>query len=571
MRRSTRILAILLSLALMLTMAIPVAFADDTTQSADVEAITEESAEATEEVAEDFAQTTEETAAAEVSSDGSVPEEAIEGTADGISVEEISLDEDGIEEAQTDVIKNAGRKILIAGMDNYGHTDLMIILCFTKENEAKIFTVARDTYMKLHPTKKYTIEGKVRDFCKCNRAGIYGSMNDLITELNNHLDLDIKDYIGVSWDCAAALIDSMGGLSVNLTDKDMVNGINELIVAHKKTSKIAAGKQTLNGWQAVEYLRVRKYDDGSARVREDRNRDVFAQLYNQAKGWKVDKRMVVYNAIAGKLKTNISVDGLKALISQFQDVNVVKAPQYPYTGLKKTYWDKWADYNYLVPTTLAKNAIKLHKEVLGESTYKPSKQLNTLSSTIAKHVKKKVIVAKKPKLPSVAKATVTIGAAAYTGKAVTPSVTVKLKKKKLKATYYSVTYKNNVNIGKASIVIEGKCGYGGTKTVTFDIAPAGTSLTGITAGSKSFTATWAQQATKMPTKTIDGYQIQYGLKKNFKKAKTLTVAGYTNTTATVGKLKAKKKYYVRVRTYVGSGKSRVYSNWSAVKTVKPTK
>ena len=570
MKRSTQILSILLSLALMLTLAMPAAFAEDTVQEGDAEAVQAENTVTAEEIAEEPEQIIEETAEEPVKEDavGQIAEES----QDGITVEEISLDEDKIEESKAKVAKsNINRAILIAGLDNGGRTDLILVLCFTKENEAKVFTVARDTYMQLAvPPTKYVVDGKVREFCKCNRASVYGGMDALMKELNRHLDINIKEYIGVDWACVATFIDAIGGYSVNLTNKDMVNAINELIVSLKKTSKITMGSQKLNGWQTVAYLRVRDYAGGSARVREDRNRDTFARLYKQAKGWKIDKRMLIYNAIAGRVKTNVSPANMKALIEQFQNVNVVTATQYPYTA--KTYWDKWGDLNYLVPTTLEKNTIRLHKEVLGQSNYVASNTVKGLSTTIAKkHIKKKVILAKKPKIPSVAKAKVTIGAAAYTGKPVTPSVVVKLKKKKLSSSAYTLTYKNNVNIGKASIIIEGKCGYGGTKTVTFDICPAGTRLTGITAGVKSFTVTWKEQAALMPKKTIDGYQIQYGLKKSFKKAKTKTVAGYTNTTATVSKLKAKKKYYVRVRTYVGSGKSAVYSDWSPAMTVKPTK
>lgn len=561
-------MAILLSLALMLTMAIPVTFADDTAQASQAEAVQAESAEETEEPAVDPVQVADEAA-----EEAPAQEEASEEAQGGITVEEISLDEEDLVQSRAK-LANVNRAILVAGIDNGGRADIVLILCFTAENKAKLFAVARDTYMQLNPSRKYNVDGKARDFCKCNRAAEYGGLDVLMTELNRHLDLNITEYVGADWDCVATLIDNsaVGGLSVNLTDKNMVNAINELIVGTGKAKKVTTGKQTLTGWQAVEYLRVRKHiekpEGKGARVREDRNRDVFIQLYNQLKN--SDKKDLIYNAIAGKIVTNMSPAGIKALYDQFGRISVEPASQYPYTS--KMYWDKWADMYYLVPTkSLETNTITLHRNVLGQGSYKPSATVKSLSKTIAKHIKKKTILAKKPKLPSVAKATVTLGKASYTGKAVTPSVTVKLKKKKLKATYYTVTYKNNVNIGKASIVIEGRCGYGGTKTVTFDISPAGTSLTGLTAGSKSFTAAWTEQAAKMPSKTIDGYQIQYGLKKNFKKAKTMTVAGYTNTTATIGKLKAKKKYYVRVRTYVGSGKSAVYSDWSSAKTVKPTK
>lgn len=45
-----------------------------------------------------------------------------------------------------------------------------------------------------------------------------------------------------------------------------------------------------------------------------------------------------------------------------------------------------------------------------------------------------------------------------------------------------------------------------------------------------------------------------------KKAKTLT--------ATIKKLKAKKKYYVRIRTYKTVKKKNYYSTWSGAKSVK---
>ena len=63
--------------------------------------------------------------------------------------------------------------------------------------------------------------------------------------------------------------------------------------------------------------------------------------------------------------------------------------------------------------------------------------------------------------------------------------------------------------------------------------------------------------------SVTGYQIQYGTKKNFKGAKSVKTKA---TTKTVSKL-AKKKYYVRVRTYkVVDGKT-YYSSWSGAKTV----
>lgn len=58
----------------------------------------------------------------------------------------------------------------------------------------------------------------------------------------------------------------------------------------------------------------------------------------------------------------------------------------------------------------------------------------------------------------------------YTGTAVKPAVTVTYASKSLKSgTDYTVTYKNNKNIGKASVIVTGKGNYTGTITKTFNI------------------------------------------------------------------------------------------------------
>lgn len=77
---------------------------------------------------------------------------------------------------------------------------------------------------------------------------------------------------------------------------------------------------------------------------------------------------------------------------------------------------------------------------------------------------------------------------------------------------------------------------------------------------------------KRQKKNADGYEVCYSTDKKFKKnAVTKRIKNNKTTKLTVKKLKAKKKYYVRVRTYkVVKGKKRV-SAWSGIKTVKTKK
>ena len=70
-----------------------------------------------------------------------------------------------------------------------------------------------------------------------------------------------------------------------------------------------------------------------------------------------------------------------------------------------------------------------------------------------------------------------IKAKSYTGKAIKPAVTVKLGKKTLKkGTDYTVTYKNNKAVGKATVTVKGKGSYTGTITKTFKINPKKSSI-----------------------------------------------------------------------------------------------
>ena len=83
------------------------------------------------------------------------------------------------------------------------------------------------------------------------------------------------------------------------------------------------------------------------------------------------------------------------------------------------------------------------------------------------------------------------------------------------------------------------------------------------AGKKSVKVTWKK------VKGIKGYQIQYSTNNKFKKGnKTITVKSTKSTSATIKKLKSKKKYYVRMRTYKIVNGKKVYSAWSKAKSVK---
>lgn len=156
----------------------------------------------------------------------------------------------------------------------------------------------------------------------------------------------------------------------------------------------------------------------------------------------------------------------------------------------------------------------------------------------------------------------------YNGKVKNPKVTVKKNDITLKKdTDYTLTYPSGrKNVGKYAVKVVFKNGYKGTVTKYFTIKPKGTSISSVSAKSKGFTVKWKKQTTQ-----TTGYQIQYSTSSKFKSPKYVTVSSNKTTSKTIKKLKPKKKYYVRLRTYKTVGKTKYYSSWSKAKTVTTKK
>lgn len=66
---------------------------------------------------------------------------------------------------------------------------------------------------------------------------------------------------------------------------------------------------------------------------------------------------------------------------------------------------------------------------------------------------------------------------------------------------------------------------------------------------------------------VSGYQVQYALDKKFKKSPKIKTLSKGKKSLTVKKLKAKKRYYVRVRAYYRQDGQKYYGKWSPARSV----
>ncbi len=94
----------------------------------------------------------------------------------------------------------------------------------------------------------------------------------------------------------------------------------------------------------------------------------------------------------------------------------------------------------------------------------------------------------------------------------------------------------------------------------YTYTPSTTSVKSVKAGSKKVTVKWTKKSTY-----VTGYEIQYSTSSSFKSPKTVKISKNKTTSKTISKLKAKKKYYVRIRTYYKKSGKTYTSAWSSKK------
>ena len=167
-----------------------------------------------------------------------------------------------------------------------------------------------------------------------------------------------------------------------------------------------------------------------------------------------------------------------------------------------------------------------------------------------------------PVKPVSTKFTVKTKNVTYNGKAQKPAVTVYAGNKKIPSKYYSVSYKNNKNVGYGTVTVKGKGSYVKySGSATFKINLKGVFLSSVKAQKKKMVVSWKK------TGGNQEYQVQYSTSKNFKSnVKTANISAKRGSVI-IKNIPAKKRYYVRIRSYKKVGNKIWYTGWSKTKNV----
>lgn len=151
----------------------------------------------------------------------------------------------------------------------------------------------------------------------------------------------------------------------------------------------------------------------------------------------------------------------------------------------------------------------------------------------------------------------------YNGKSQQPKVTVyDSASKVISPSNYTVSYeKSRKSVGIHKVKIKFKKNYSGTTYRSYEIRPKTPTLKSVSKLSRGFLVKWSKVS------SISGYQVQYSTNKKFTRSRIGTVEKKSATSASVRRLSARKKYYVRIRSFKYANGSTYYSSWSKVKNV----
>ncbi|MBE5958881.1 MAG: hypothetical protein E7254_08500 [Lachnospiraceae bacterium] len=272
---------------------------------------------------------------------------------------------------------------------------MVIVSVHNTTGEVNMVSLYRDSYLRIYKNDgSYYLD-------KLNSAYNVGGAAGAINTINKNLDLQLKDYVTVNFSGVAEIIDSLGGIEVNLTDEEVAQINKHLRSTLSSTGEYspkvtASGKNVhLNGLQATTYCRIRKttfYDpENGSRVNDDfgraaRQRLVVMKLVDKAKKAGMTELQEMMNTVLKSstdgqeqiIKTSFSMDEMVDMLPIIFKFSLGKSSGFP----KKLTTKKIGTMDVVLPKGLSRNVKILHKFLYGEEEYVPTDAVEEISNDI---------------------------------------------------------------------------------------------------------------------------------------------------------------------------------------------
>ena len=226
--------------------------------------------------------------------------------------------------------------VLLVGIDareneTQSRSDTMMLVTLDNENkQIKLTSFLRDSYVQI-AGKNY--------WSKLNSAYFHGGIQTLSDTLELNFKVDIQYYAMVDFEIFTTIVDELGGINVDVTEKESYYTYHSGSV--NVPVRIEAGEDVLlNGEQALWYSRIRYLDSDFKRTQ--RQRKVITAIVEKATTKSFSELYSLAETIIPLVKTNMSSNqimslGLAAMKNKIYDYPIVQH-QIPADGT-------WSDKN----------------------------------------------------------------------------------------------------------------------------------------------------------------------------------------------------------------------------------
>lgn len=287
-----------------------------------------------------------------------------------------------IDDSVSDELSNF-RNIAVLGTDNRkgeskegSRTDAIIVVSINKKtDEISLISVMRDSYLYMENSNKELVLDKV------THAHAFGGPVNTVATLNRSMDLNIDEFIVLDWNSVADLVDSFGGITLDIQSNEISDlnkwGPETAANTNREWNNITStGPQLMDGAQVTTYCRIRKTSGGDT-ARTSRMKNVIQELLKTAisKPTKVNEAL---DTVMPEIQTNMNTSDFTSLLPEITKFDIDKSIGWPYEYYGGIISGKWL----AVPRTLDSNVNEMYKEAFAIDNHTISSQCQNVNDLI---------------------------------------------------------------------------------------------------------------------------------------------------------------------------------------------
>ncbi len=260
-------------------------------------------------------------------------------------------------------------------------SDTIMILSINNDTgECKLVSVYRDTYLNLGNDS----------YNKCNGAYAKGGPEQAINMLNMNLDLYITDFVTIGFDGLMHVIDALGGVEINVKESEIkhLNNYQASMYATEANPNnlttdyvpvTEAGLQTLSGYQAVAYCRIRAVGNDFGRT--ERQRTVLEQVLLKAQSATPSQLNKIAEEVFPLVATSLDLEQITELLGGISKYELVGSTGFPFDS-NITTGKIGSKGSCVIPLDLQTNVELLHEYLYPDVDYTPSSVVQECSRKI---------------------------------------------------------------------------------------------------------------------------------------------------------------------------------------------